>query len=144
MNDLINYILPFLIAVESGGDPNAIGDGGKAVGILQIHKCVVDDVNRIYGKAYAYADRLDVEKSNTIARLYLRYWGWYYEKHTDEKATAETLARIHNGGPRGWKKKATEKYWAKVQKAIKNGQAKKQTESFASTDGGTSAAGLPE
>jgi len=30
------------------------------------------------------------------------------------KFDAEKVARIHNGGPRGYKKKATEKYWKKV------------------------------
>ena len=30
------------------------------------------------------------------------------------KATAEDIARIHNGGLNGFKKQATEKYWVKV------------------------------
>jgi len=34
-------------------------------------------------------------------------------------ATLETLARNYNGGPRGWQKAATEKYWQRVKTAIK-------------------------
>ena len=33
-----------LCLIESSLDPNAIGDGGEAVGILQIHECVILDV----------------------------------------------------------------------------------------------------
>ena len=33
------------------------------------------------------------------------------EKETGKKPTDEVLARIWNGGPRGWKKKSTRKYW---------------------------------
>lgn len=38
------YCLPpeLLMAIverESGGDPNAIGDGGRAIGLCQIHEC---------------------------------------------------------------------------------------------------------
>jgi len=37
------------------------------------------------------------------------------EAWTDpSKFDAEKVARIHNGGPKGYKKKATEKYWKKV------------------------------
>lgn len=52
-----------LVKVESKGVRTAIGDKGRAVGILQIHKCVVDDVNRICKTTYTYADRKDAKKS---------------------------------------------------------------------------------
>ena len=32
--------------------------------------------------------------------------------------TLEKMARMHNGGPNGHKKEATEKYWAKVWEVI--------------------------
>ena len=31
---------------------------------------------------------------------------------------AEKIARIHNGGPKGYKKRATNAYWRKVQKVL--------------------------
>ena len=34
------------------------------------------------------------------------------------KPTLEDIARIHNGGPNGWKKKSTDAYWAKVKKEL--------------------------
>ena len=34
------------------------------------------------------------------------------------RADVEKIARIHNGGPRGHKKKATDKYWEKVSRRL--------------------------
>ena len=44
----MNYsaLISAIMAVESGGRDQAIGDGGRALGPLQIHKAVVVDVNR--------------------------------------------------------------------------------------------------
>jgi len=103
-----------LITVESNGRVDAVGDGGKAIGILQIHNCVVADVNRIYGTSYTPEDRGNQDKSLDIAYLYLKHWGKSYERKTGKQPTTETLARIWNGGPNGWNKTSTEKYWAKV------------------------------
>lgn len=103
-------LLDALQTVESGGNARAIGDGGKAVGILQIHPCVVSDVNRIHGTHYTLSDRLDPAKSREIARLYLSH---YCKTDSDE-----ANARIWNGGPRGAKRKATLAYWKKVRAAL--------------------------
>ena len=111
---MIDKLIAVLMMIESGGNPNEIGDNGKAVGILQIHKIVIDDVNRIYGTDYRYDDRTDVKHSDSICRLYLAYWGDKYEQEMDMKPSLETYARIWNGGPRGWNKKSTIKYWNKV------------------------------
>ena len=40
-------IMNAIIQVESRGNPKAHAQGEDAVGILQIRKCMVDDVNRI-------------------------------------------------------------------------------------------------
>ena len=113
--DLVNAIA----TVESGGDSKAIGDGGKALGMFQLHKVYVQDVNRILKrKAYTYEDRMNPKKSREMTIVYLKYYGWVYESKTGKPATLEVLARIHNGGPNGWAKPATEKYWLKVKKAL--------------------------
>lgn len=93
------------------------GDGGRAVGPLQTHAAVVHDVNRIYGTNYTLADRRDPAMSRTMAAMYLTYYGEQYQRTTGRAPTAEVYARIWNGGPTGYKKKATLKYWKKVQKA---------------------------
>ena len=52
-----------LIVVESGGDPNAVGDHGKARGILQIHKACWQDGTQELGVDWPYEDVWDPEKS---------------------------------------------------------------------------------
>lgn len=115
---MIAKFLAALIMVESGGDPKEVGDNGKAVGVLQIHTIVIDDVNRIYGTDFRYEDRLDPVMSEKVCRLYLAYWGLKYKQEMGKDPTLEVYARIWNGGPRGWNKYSTEKYWLKVKEVL--------------------------
>ena len=110
LNTIIALLLPILSTVESNNDNYAIGDNGKAVGCLQIHMVVIQDVNRIYNTNFVSHDRYDRQISFRIASLYLRHYG---------EANAEQLARTWNGGPKGVHKAATDKYWFRVQKEIK-------------------------
>lgn len=107
-----------LRTVESSNRPRAVGDGGAAVGVYQLHHSYVMDVNRIYGTRFTHSDRLDPIKSHRIVRLYLAHYGRVYNKITGKPATCEVLARIHNGGPKGWRKSATNPYWAKVKREM--------------------------
>ncbi len=112
------------VAVESEGNPNAVGDNGRAVGILQIWKITIDDVNRILGyQAYSYDDRYSPEKSKEIFEIYVEYYGGIYRQTTGLEPTDETYARIWNGGPKGWRKDSTDYYWYKV-----NGELADQAE----------------
>lgn len=105
--------------VESNHNDNAIGDNGKAVGRYQIWKVVVDDVNRIIGKEhFTYADRFDAKKSRQMFAIYTAHYCKVYERKTGRKATAEVKARIWNGGPNGWRKSSTDKYWRKVKACL--------------------------
>jgi hypothetical protein len=55
-----------LAMVESSFNPSAVGDNGDAVGLLQIHECVIQDVNRVYGTSYTLDDRLNPQASVAI------------------------------------------------------------------------------
>ena len=110
LETLISLILPILAAVESNHNPNAIGDNGAAIGILQIHAIMVKDVNRISGKAYTLQDRRSKAKSYEMATIYLKHYG---------KPNAEYLCRLWNAGPDGNTQAGTRKYWIKCQKVIK-------------------------
>ena len=110
--------------VESSGNSSAVGDNGKAVGAYQIHKVYVDDVNNILKNRglktrFKYTDRFNDKKSRIMTCIYLLHYGKVYERKTEKKANLEVLAKIHNGGPSGWKKQATVKYWHKVKKRLK-------------------------
>jgi len=107
--DWLDELIDKLWQVESAGSLNPPdGDGGRAAGPLQIHKCVVDDVNRFCRTDFTYSDRYEPAKAKQITRLYITLW---LERNREELA-----ARIFNGGPRGWRKTATNSYWAKVKK----------------------------
>ncbi len=108
-------LLDAIRQVESGGDDSAIGDGGKAIGAYQIWIAYwsdavewVPDIAGTYDgcRARWYAERIMVAYWHRYARKALR------------NGDHETLARVHNGGPRGATKKATEGYWRKVQEAL--------------------------
>ena len=103
---LINAIMQ----VESNADDNASGDNGKALGCLQIHKVIVDDVNRIAGTNFTYNDRLDRGKSIQMFNI--------YTAHYSPGGNAEIIARRWNGGPKGDSKVATQAYWRKVQRRL--------------------------
>lgn len=113
---MIDYslLIAALIMVESGGDDQALGDGGRSVGCLQISMGVIQDVNRIYGRRFLPLDRYNRRKSMEICRLYLMHWGSCYEHSTGKPVDAGILARIWNGGPTGWRKASTLNYRLRV------------------------------
>jgi len=115
----LNPLIDALVQVESNGKANAVGDKGRAKGILQIWDVVVSDVNRIYKTSYVHDDAFDPKKARDIANKYLTFWGKHYTKKTGKAPTYEVYARIWNGGPTGYKKEATVKYWTKVKNILK-------------------------
>ena len=108
----VKILVYILILIESGGNDQAIGDNGRAVGCLQIHSCVIEDVNRIYGTTYTLKDRFLRSKSLEIFAHYINYY--CTKKRLGYEPTAMDFARIWNGGPNGHKKTATLPYWNKV------------------------------
>jgi len=115
-------LLAALIAVESGGDSLAIGDGGKAVGVLQIHPVMVDDCNRILTLKkneyrFSLKDRKFESTSRSMAVIYLRWYDRAYHEGLD-MSRYEFYARCWNGGPNGYTKQSTDKYWAKAKLEI--------------------------
>lgn len=104
-------LLLLLILIESSGNDSPIpGDNGLAHGCLQIHACVVTDVNKKFKTTYTWPeDCYSREKSLDIATKYLSIYAT--EKRIGRPVTDEDRARIWNGGPNGWKKESTVAYW---------------------------------
>ena len=101
-----------LHTVETGGALGAIkGDKGKALGPLQIHRAYHAD-SRVGGD---YARCADLEYSKRVVTSYLKR----YAPAAWESGDVATLARIHNGGPKGSIKPATKPYAAKVLRVLK-------------------------
>ena len=107
----ISNLISALIIVESSGNDQAIGDNGRALGPLQIHRGVVLDVNRITGSNYRHSEMTNRAAARAVCEAYLRHYG--------RGKTTEQQAGIWNGGPTGDRKPVTLAYWRRVQKAIK-------------------------
>lgn len=113
----IRPLLDAIRMVESSDGKNLIGDRGKAIGPYQIHKCYWEDAVEFdpsIGGSYkdcmnrAYAERVVVAYLNRYATA----------RRIGSTPTYEDMARIHNGGPNGFKSDKTEGYWDKVEKHI--------------------------
>lgn len=103
--------------VEAGGKRSnvEVGDGGKAIGPFQIHRAYWQDAvehdSTIKGK---YEDCQDYTYSVKVISAYMHRYAFCYIKSSNYQAAA----RIHNGGPKGYSKQATLKYWQKVEKFL--------------------------
>lgn len=81
------------ISRESKFDPNAVGDGGLAIGLGQFHTCAVDEVNKRFDTNYTYEDRKDPYKALEMMSLLLRY------DYSQTKSTYGMLAMYNQGHP---------------------------------------------
>jgi hypothetical protein len=88
-----------------------------AIGPYQIRSICARDINRIMKTNHEHEDFENYTLSRWAFLSYTKHYGRAYEKRTGLKATAEVYARMWNGGPRGYEKTATEKYWKKVRKS---------------------------
>jgi hypothetical protein len=113
----ILFLLLFLAEVESNCNDNAVGKHGE-VGRYQIRQCYLDDVNRIKKWNYTLDEMHNAENARNVVIAYLEYYGENYRKENGKNQTIEVLARIHNGGPYGYRKNCTIVYWNKIKKAM--------------------------
>jgi hypothetical protein len=108
------YLLPAIIWQESNGNDNAVGDNGNAYGCLQIWQSYMSDVYKWRTAKECLGNRkLSID-------VYQKYMARYAtEKQLGRPVTDQDIARIHNGGPSGWKKPQTQVYWWGVQAKMK-------------------------
>jgi hypothetical protein len=94
------------IVETSGRTGPIVGDQGRALGPLQIHRGFHQD-SRVAGE---YSRCAELEYSKRVATAYLQRWA----PEAFAKGDVEVLARVFNGGPRGHLKTATKSYGARV------------------------------
>lgn len=103
--------------VETGGLPaagiGAVGDKGASIGPYQIQRAYWSDARMRSGRYE------DCSASHAYSERVMRAYWTRYCPDALRSENWEVLARVHNGGPKGAKKKATEIYWQKVQKEMK-------------------------
>ena len=108
--------------METGGvaDPlNAVGDNGRSRGPYQISKAYYNDAVefnpslRDGGKSYENVSGPgSMEYSRKVIQAYMDRYAT--EARLGHPAKDEDIARIHNGGPNGYKRDSTLGYWEKV------------------------------
>ena len=105
VDDLLNA----MAVVETGDTVSCRtwGDNGASYGPLQISVPYYQDADMRYG---TYDDCQHIEYAKQVA---MKYWKRYAPNELKNKVF-EVLARIHNGGPKGHLKPATNAYWQKV------------------------------
>ncbi len=117
-------VLDAIRFVESSGrDDCPDGDGGKAIGPFQIHEVYWTDAvafaPELGPKAgHGYQDCRRRDYAERVVDAYMRRYvpvSWWWRD-------AEVIARVHNGGPKGYRKTATEKYWEKVERRLASGR----------------------
>ncbi len=112
----IDKLLDAIARVESNHDSRAVGDSGRALGAYQIHRSYWKDGTRILGVDWSYELARDPSKARQVVRAYLLHYG--------KGRTLLEKARIHNGGPRGYRKKATLKYARKIARILQRTKGK--------------------
>lgn len=95
--------------VETSGKTGPIlGDGGRALGPFQIHRGYHKDS----GISGDYSRCADLAYSKRVVSAYLKIYAPTAWRNGD----VHTLARVHNGGPNGARKRSTLIYSAKVRR----------------------------
>lgn len=114
----LDDLLAAIVQVESGGNPAAVGDGGRAIGPFQIWEVYFRDAQS-FDKSLKNVQYKDVTNLTVAKKVVLAYFR-RYEPIASKNLNFEVLARLHNGGP-GWRNKSsTVQYWKKVKKYLDN------------------------
>ena len=110
---------------------NAVGDQGRSIGPYQIMRDYYNDAVQQNpsltngGRSYENvmgpgSQTYGIEVGNAYMERYAT------QERLGHTPTTEDHARIHNGGPNGYKNPNTESYWEKVERAMNN-KRKRQT-----------------
>jgi soluble lytic murein transglycosylase-like protein len=104
----LNQIINAVIYIESRGNNFAIG-AANDLGCLQVTPIRLRDYNQRTGSNYKSRDLFSREISIEIFTYYAKKIGVY---------NFEEIAKCWNGGPNGYKIKATEKYWTLIKEQL--------------------------
>lgn len=119
-------LLAAIKQVESSGIKNVKdGDNGRSIGPYQISKAYFTDALKHDPSLGVYKYQ-DVRKDRVAVKVVRAYWRKYATKRRlGRSPTIKDLARLHNGGPEGYKFQNKKKeanlvsYWKKIQKELK-------------------------
>jgi hypothetical protein len=109
MQAVIAQVVAALICVESGGRADAVGDGGRAAGILQMWPVAVAEANRVEAivarregrpaRKWGPKDRLNPAASQEMCAVLLR---WHYRRGVTDPVALGCRWRNPGGDAPGW------------------------------------------
>ena len=114
--------------VETGGcnDPeNTIGESGRSYGRYQITEPYYKDAVEFNSSLSGGGKTWENTKGNGSTAYSEQVMQSYMDRYAIKTRlgrvpTNEDIARIHNGGPNGYKKESTLSYWKKVESNLNN------------------------
>jgi hypothetical protein len=111
---LPHQFIKALNMVEASGKHSNVhpGDNGSAIGPFQIHRKYWEDS----GVAGNWEECNNYEYAVKVVEAYMHRYGGHFIATGDW----ESLARIHNGGPHGYKDPSTDDYAEKFNTALQN------------------------
>jgi hypothetical protein len=107
-SDTINYkkIVAKLCELESGNNPDTIGDNGLAFGILQFHAIAVQEHNNQFNTNYTHKDAFNAEISKLMCENLLRLGAEKHYQKCGVEANESDIVRMHKGSIYGGANKA--------------------------------------
>lgn len=97
-----DHLIERIAVVESRHKQFAVGDHGKAYGLVQAHSIMVREANRISGKRYTHEQMFDPRKAREVVTIVIDYYDRFIQSEVGRPATAKELAFIWNGGGDAW------------------------------------------
>lgn len=89
----LDRLVPLIIAAESSGNPKAVGDNGKARGLMQIQRATWETFS-----GYPWSDAFDEGKNVQVGRKILEKIAETYEKRMGDRATPAHIVYTYNTG----------------------------------------------
>lgn len=90
--------LATIAKIESSGNPLAIGDNGKALGLYQLHASVVKDYNKANNTNFKHNDMLKASTAYKVANWYLNIKIPSYLRHYGIAVNRDNVLSCYNAG----------------------------------------------
>lgn len=98
--------------VETNNNPKAVGDNGKAYGIVQIHWVCIRDVNKTFNTEFVHKDAFVEDYAREIFNLYIHKGVKLFREKHNRDPTEQEVVRMWNGGIyKGYSYRATFDYY---------------------------------
>lgn len=98
-------ILDEIARIESGGNPLAIGDKGRALGMYQMHRGTWDDACKRLGSSWPHSDARFYGRARIVAANHLGWLQGQFQAATGLAPTAQDSYALWNLGFRGYQRR---------------------------------------